>query len=669
MKGPVLRTLSVLALTAGLVGLPQAAFAAGPRIDLKVLVVTDGGPNTLAMAEQLKTEGVPYRLVDLNDPARPVITTAFLQDTVSGAARAKYQAVVLPNSNPFSNAAEMAAIVGFEKQFGIRQLSAYVYPTAEHGLSAQTAGPLDGATPTLTAAAKAGAFRYLKGTVPFEDNDPNLHGETYGYTADPLPDGQGTHFEPYMLHNNGKVIAGVYTHDTRNEMVLTFSANHNQTQFRALGHGLVTWLTKGVHLGYNRSYLSVHVDDLFAKDARWSVENDCTPTENCAPGITTPDIRMNAADVTAAVGWQTSRNFTFDMYFNGFGSDEQVEETGSDPLLTAVQANKAKLRFANHTFMHTYLGCQQDFTVSPWACKKDINGNTLWESRAYVRNEIEDNWFWSLNKNLTTERDELVTGEHSGLKILPQQPQDNPNLAGALQDTQIKWVGSDASRDFDQRQVGNALTVPRYPMANYFNVGTAAEMVDEYNWIYTSRANGGSGICEDNPGTVTCITPLDPATGYQNHIVPLDTRIAMTHMLRNDPRPHYVHQSNMAEERILYPLLDSILGAYRNMYADNSPLVNKRMRDNGAEMKRQNSWKSIQGGVTAYLQDGKVTISGVPSGTIPITMPEGTKDTTGLLCGLLCGILGAPAFGDTYGGERSSWKTGNTTLQVGATTV
>ncbi|MGW2997425.1 hypothetical protein ACWDA9_39105, partial [Streptomyces sp. NPDC001193] len=31
-----------------------------------------------------------------------------------------------------------------------------------------------------------------------------------------------------------------------------------------------------------------------------------------------------------------------------------------------------------------------------------------------------------------TDRTELVTGEHSGLKTLPQQAQDNPNLAGAL---------------------------------------------------------------------------------------------------------------------------------------------------------------------------------------------------------------------------------------------
>ncbi len=670
VKGPVLRTLSVLALTAGLLASPQAARAAGPRFDLKVLVVTDGGPSVQAMIEQLKAEGVPYRVVDLNDGARPVIDTAFLQDTVSGAPRAKYQAVVLPNGNPFQNAAEMAAITAFEQRFGIRQLSSYVYPNADTGLATPSyAGALDGASTTLTAAAKAGAFRYLKGPVPFEDLLPGTT-ETYGYLAAPLPDGDGTHFEPYLT-KDGDVLAGVYTHDDRSEMVLTFSANTYQTQFRALAHGLVTWLTKGVHLGLNRQYFSVHVDDVFAADSRWSTAQNCTPGEDCAdPNTTTQNIRMTPADVTYAVNWQTQRNFVFDMYFNGGGSNDVVQENGSDPLLTAFRQNKAKFRFSNHTFNHTYLGCQQDLTVRPWVCKKNAQGQTLWETRPYIRSQIADNHTWATQKGFTSEWDELVTGEHSGLKLLPQQPQDNPNLLTAVADTGVKWLGSDASRDFDQRQVGPALTVPRYPMANYFNVGTAAEMVDEYNWVYTSRADGGSGICEDNPQTVTCIEPLDPANGYTDHIIPLDARITLSHILRNDPRPHYVHQSNLAEGRILYPLLDKVLGDYNAVFAANSPLVNQRMRDNGAELKRQAAWNDVKNNVTAYWQDGKIYVSGAGSAYVPVTMPEGTKYAPGtLLGGLLGGLLGTNVFGVQYGGERSDYQTGNITLTVGATTV
>src|SRR6266516_6126688 len=99
------------AIGMGLLLLAQAASvpaqaASGPRIDLVVLLVSDGNTPTAALQAEMQAEGVPFRTVDLTDPARPAITTAFLQDTVNGVARAKYQAVILPNSNPFTNAAE-----------------------------------------------------------------------------------------------------------------------------------------------------------------------------------------------------------------------------------------------------------------------------------------------------------------------------------------------------------------------------------------------------------------------------------------------------------------------------------------------------------------------------------------------------------------------------------
>ena len=59
-------------------------------------------------------------------------------------------------------------------------------------------------------------------------------------------------------------------------------------------------------------------------------------------------------------------------------------------------------------------------------------------------------------------------------------------------------------------------------------------MADEYNWIYTSVADGGSGICTANPETSTCIAPLNVNTGYASYIVPTETRIDMLHILGND---------------------------------------------------------------------------------------------------------------------------------------
>ncbi|HEU5156678.1 MAG TPA: hypothetical protein VFU43_06740 [Streptosporangiaceae bacterium] len=658
--------LFVAAFTLLAVQLPAgSARAAGARIDLRVLVVTDGAAPVSAIENQLTIEGVPHTIVDLNDPSRPTITTAFLQDSVNGSPRAKFQGVVLPNANPFTDQAEMTALAAFERAFGIRQVDAYVYPNPSVGLNwPGFAGTLDGATANVTSTGLSGAFRYLKGPVRFEDNSPSVW-ESYGYLATPLPDdpAQGASYVPYLTATaEGQTgnPGGVYTHDGgRRELVLTFAYNSEQWQFRTLGHGIISWLTKGVHLGYDRSYFSVHIDDVFLPDERWSTAGNCTPGEDCVSGETTTPIRMTPDDVTQAVNWQTQNSFTFDMYFNGFGSVDAIEQSGSDALTSSLVSNRGRFRWANHTYEHPYLGCQQDLTVVPWRCLTDASGNTLWVSKATIKDQITRNRTWASGKGISTQANELVTGEHSGLKILPQQPADNPNLAAALNEVGVRWIGGDASRDRNQRAVGNALTVPRYPMSNYFNVGTKAEMVDEYNWIYTSRANGGSGICEDNPATVTCIQPLDTATGYDGYIIPVDSRITESHILANDPRPHYVHQSNLAEDRILYPMLNKILGDYRAAFAANAPLVNDRMADLGAELRRQGAWRAALNNVTAYVQDGKVTIR-PPSGVaFSATVPEGTRDTTGLLGGL----LGGP-YGDQYAGERSGYKTGNTTLTL-----
>ena len=135
---------------------------------------------------------------------------------------------------------------------------------------------------------------------------------------------------------------------------------------------------------------------------------------------------------------------------------------------------------------------------------------------------------------------ELVTGEHSGLRTLPQQPVDNPFLAPALRDAGVRDAGlRRLPRARRRGPSARPRTVPRHPMNVYYNTATYQEQVDEYDWYYTSRADGGGGVCEDNPATSTCITPLPTATeaearaSFEGYIVPLEVRNA----LRDRPRP------------------------------------------------------------------------------------------------------------------------------------
>ncbi|MFD7812075.1 hypothetical protein ACFV6E_03865 [Streptomyces sp. NPDC059785] len=648
--------LAAGALIAALCSPVGAAHAdtATPRIDLRVLVVSDGGPATDAIAAELDTAGTPYTEIDLRQSGRQVIDAAFLADTVDGQPRAKFQAVVLPNDNPFAaGSAEMAALAAYEQAYAIPQVDAYTYARPEAGLQYPVnggySGSIDGVAAQVTDAGKAGAFGYLDGAVPFEDNSADV-GESYAYLSTPAA---GADFTPYVdaaipgTSNRGSLV-GEYKHDGRRELVVTFVYNQYQQQFRLLARGIVEWATGGVHLGADRNYFAVHVDDVFAADDRWNSDLNCTPGDvDCTDGSVEPDpIRMTPDDVDHATSWQTSKDFTLDLAYNAVGTvNEREDNNGTDLLADELVADRDAFRWINHTYTHAFLGCEQDVTVVPWKCATNADGSTKWVSQSDISDEIATNRAWGESAGLPLESDELVTGEHSGLRILPQQPDDNPNLGPALTANGVAWLGSDNSRDPEQRQVGSATTVSRYPVNVFYNAAKAAEQVDEYNWIYTSRAQGGSGICEDNPATSTCLTaPLDTATGYGDYIVPLETKTALGHVLSNDPKPHFIHQSNLAEERIAYPVLNGVIDGYDALFADNAPLVNLRMKDIGSELGKRAAWKSAlaSGEVTAYRVGDTVTVQAPDDVAVSATVPAGTT-------------AGGSAFGTAYAGGLSGW--------------
>ncbi|MGW3109429.1 hypothetical protein [Streptomyces sp. NPDC001100] len=114
---------------------PAVSAAGEPRTDLAVLVVDNGDGPVEAVAAQLKSEGVPYTTVNLNDSGRPTIDAAFLGDTVDGTPRARFQGVVLPNEAPFgAGSAEQTALEAYETTYGIPQVDAYTWAHPEVGL-------------------------------------------------------------------------------------------------------------------------------------------------------------------------------------------------------------------------------------------------------------------------------------------------------------------------------------------------------------------------------------------------------------------------------------------------------------------------------------------------------------------------------------------------------
>jgi hypothetical protein len=559
---------TIAAASCALVVLPAFSIPASaadlPRIALRVLVVSDGSPSVEAIATQLDRVGVPYDRVLTDHADRPVVDAAFLTD---GSTSGRYQSVVLPRATGGGlSDDELAALADYESAFGVREVDAYNWANPSIGLEYPTfSGSLDGGTVTRTEAARTAGFGYLRGSLPIDDVSPTVT-EVYGYLAEAAAPEADSSFTPLLTATVGSrtgVLAGVHTTGGRERLVLTAGYNGSMQWFSAVAPGVVSWMTRGVHLGLQRNTFDVHVDDVFLADSRWSSAGNCTPGDDCVdPAIVTPDIRMTASDVDRLTAWQSRNGFRFDMVFNGGGSEAwKLENGGTDALADRLLAAQSQFPWINHTWNHPFMGCIQIAPVvqgAPWTCatapdqqpRQDptvpqaLDGGLYWASQPFLTSQVVDNAAWARSKGLTDfDATELVTGEHSGLRTLPNQPVDNPFLAPALAAAGVRVTASDASREGDSRVLGTTATVPRHPMNVYYNTATYEEQVDEYNWYYTSRADGGSGICEDNPATSTCITPLPAGTAqaaqasFDSYLAPLEVRNALRFVLSNDPRP------------------------------------------------------------------------------------------------------------------------------------
>lgn len=625
--------LCALALTA-LTVVPAAA--EGPRVDLRVLVVSDGAPEVEAVRAALADGGVPFDLVDLVDPARRRLDRAELV-VPDAAPHARYQAVVLPSDAPVGlGPEELDALRTVERDFGLRRLNALVRASAQNGLTEPTAttgwsGRVDGIIARLSDAARAEGFGDMRGDVPVGD-------DTWAEMGTSLPGHRPllTGTSPDGARSGSLV--GVRIVDGREELGLTFTYREGSQPFAALAPGLVEWLTKGVHLGLRRSYLAVHVDDVLLPDARWVVGARCAYGGGCPPWVPpVPRIRMTADDVAAAAGWSRSRGFRLDLAVNGAGAVAEAPG-GRDPLLAALVVHRDAFGWINHTWSHPYLGCVRDLSARPWRCATiPLLGWTRYVRASEIRDEIARNVAFAQANGLPLDPSELVTGEHSGLRGDEEMPGDNPHLLDALDDEEVRSIASDASKELEPRPIGKATTVPRHPIDLDYDTATVAETVDQYNWSHTSRADGGDGSCEGDHGCLSPVPAADPAAGFGQHIVPTEAAKVLGHVLTNDPRPHYVHQPQLTEDRTLYPLLDRVLSDYRGLYTEARPLVVPTMSQTHAVLDQQVAWAAGGDDVDAWLQDGVVTVVTDGPLDVPVTAPAASQ------------------FGEPYGTTRSSW--------------
>jgi hypothetical protein len=759
----------------------------GQRIDLRVLLVSADGtePGFGAWRAALDREGVPYdTFVAYSGQAKAAtLTDDRLADYAAG--HAKYQAVILATGDLGHNVAnangttsylsaftdaEWAALAKLERTFGVRRLSDYTAPAPLHGLNVVGGAIQDGLTGTLTAAGKA-AFPYLKGPIPIA-NDSATVDEAFGYQATPV--NPATWQTLVAAPSAGAAYLGIYTHpeDGREEMVMTVASNQFQSHNQALRHGMLTWVTRGVFLGYQRAYLGLDVDDIFLPDDKWD------PVANVTDYTPESAIRMKPADVDAAVAWQQRTGLRLNMVYNMGGADEFADPPGNDALLAKFQTVKNQFRWINHTLQHPNLDCttesytrnqltqnQQQFNALIGPVSAGLNDPTeaitgehsgLANTRPGNPGTIDPPTFddlvptagtlaagtydyaitamspagetiasiatseplpagsgviarfnavchavgFKLYRKLSSATEWRLVGSLDGLD--PRAPVDdgtdplvreipdaggagtegtlptangaalapytqNPSYIPALTGAGIHTVASDTSKPYPNPSTKPApiteadptnfpkgasfpvapgiRAVPRYPSNVYYNVANRADQLDEYNWIYTAPSGGGG--CVAIPDVTTC----NPAPVTWQQYLDSETRIMLGHLTGNDPRPHYFHQTNIAQANpsaattdtnvggTLYAVIDTLLARYDQVFdRASAPLLQLTQQQVADTLLQQDSWAATRasGVVKSWLQDGQVHI--VNTGATTVEVP----------------ITGTPA-GTVYGGQRSGW--------------
>ena len=233
----------------------------------------------------------------------------------------------------------------------------------------------------------------------------------------------------------------------------------------------------------------------------------------------------------------------------------------------------------------------------------------------------------------------------------------NPNFAAALESAGIRNTGADASKPYPVNPTsttgptypagtsfveGRFRAIPRWPTNVYYNTATQEQQLDEYNHLYLPPELGGA--CA-NTATTTCFGR--PAS-WSDYVAAESERI-FGHMMGNDPRPHFFHQTNLAESErpegaVFYPVLNATLADYSRWFNASEPIVQLTPTQISEQLGRQERWGTASG-VTGYIEGARVVVAN--GGSVSLSVP-----------------LSGTEVGTLYGGTRSGWAS----AAVGAST-
>ncbi|GIE95500.1 Agd3-related carbohydrate-binding protein [Paractinoplanes rishiriensis] len=540
----------------------------------------------------------------------------------------KYNAILLTNSMQVYESGgswlngidptEWNILWAYERNFGVRQASLYTsYGTWPEDYCLNSAGETSvGDTPLNVSLTPAGAqvFDYLKADVSL----PLV--QTYVYKTAIKP---GCAAEATIT--DGTNVLGVRTTSTdgRERLALTFTSNQYLLQSDVLVYGLVRWATKGLHLGEQRHYLNVDVDDWFNSSDHYKSDG----TIEYDPGfrVSAHDmVNLNAQQTALRTAYPQIGNFTFNLAYNGADIDpfagNQCSPNGGIAELTATTKCLAgSFRWLNHTLNHPELN-HTDYATSHGEILTNRNaGNAI---------------------GLTHPADVLKTPEYSGLGVYTVDPDDdtgvpvdhglagsNPNLLQAAKDLGVKYLHGNYSFNSHKPAHFNASivhplepaveVVPDWPTNIAYFVTAPDEETHFYNSFY-----GPNGRF-----------PYWPTDRTYQQIIDYEGGIGLQHVASGSINSHTFHISNVRDygngRTLLTDWVENVVSRYAAIYS--TPLLNLNWSDLGAYTSvRTQHFAQKDAGVDAVYDrsTGTIEVTSPAAGTVQLSGAQTAGSTT-----------------------------------------
>jgi len=607
----------VLQLGIALLTLAQVAFPASKPLNMKILVLAASGsePSYNAILAFLNRMGTPYEAVVLGKGDR----LPALDDGSTG----RFQGVILatgnlgicdPNCRSALAPADWARLDAYCAAFSVRTVTYYSFPEARYGMQYRPAGsrlvPI-GERQVLESSDLAGeVFSDLR-----LENGLAISG-AFVYAADPIA-APGETTKPIL--KMGNALAGVLhtKADGREYLALTFDQSTNLRHTQLLHRGLLRWLTRGLHLGSGKVYLTPQADDLFLPNSLFSNVNvGCAPDQFIAsPSVTfdgsCPKYRITGPELAQVRDWQSGWNarpqtaaFRVTMAYNGLGS----KSSRDDSLIDEARRSSGDFFWISHTYSHRNLDCYAASETG--ACRPATYQESVEEIRANAEVARE--------LGLWDDRLSIVTPGVSGIR--------NRDFLDAMSADGVRYMVADMSHIEAIPAIPNTgirsendqvVLVPRRPTAIFFNAVTAAEGVvgsqtDEYNHYF-----GPDGLIRIGG---TGGPPFFARRQSYQEIIERESDAMLLGMLRLEIYPFMFHQSNLAaydgKGSLLTDCLDLALRKFVEL--SKSPVISLPQTEIGRAMEERSEW--MASAVTAILNPGQsIVITSDKDVVVPLT--------------------------------------------------